>query len=221
MITASNAHKPRRAIIRRGLFVERVVIMALTSKQERFVAEYLVDLNATQAAIRAGYSEKTAYAIGQQNLKKLEIQTAIQKAIKKRARRVEITQDRVLQEYARLAFYDPRKLFDEDGKPKDISSLDDDTAAALAGLDVMEEYEGTGENRQFIGYTKKYKLANKLGALDSVAKHLGMFESGNTAASAQENNIFEVIEQSTREELDTSDIPEIESPAEHGSDLVE
>lgn len=195
--------------------------MALTSKQERFVAEYLVDLNATQAAIRAGYSEKTAYAIGQQNLKKLEIQTAIQKAIKKRARRVEITQDRVLQEYARLAFYDPRKLFDEDGKPKDISSLDDDTAAALAGLDVMEEYEGTGENRQFIGYTKKYKLANKLGALDSVAKHLGMFESGNTAASAQENNIFEVIEQSTREELDTSDIPEIESPAEHGSDLVE
>lgn len=150
--------------------------MALTERQQRFVDEYLVDLNATQAAIRAGYSPRTANEQGARLLTKVSVQNAIQEAKKKRARRVEITQDRVLLEYARLAFFDPRKLFAENGKPKDISELDDDTAAALVGLDVMEEYSGTGESRVFMGYTKKYKLANKLGALDSLGKHLGMFD---------------------------------------------
>ena len=148
----------------------------LTPKQKRFVDEYLIDLNATQAAIRAGYSKKTAYSMGQENLKKPEIKRAIQKAMQKQQERTEITQDRVLLEYARIAFFDPRKLFHSDGSPKPIEELDADTAAALAGLEVREEFEGAGENRAFVGYTKKYKLANKLGALDSLAKHLGMLD---------------------------------------------
>ena len=78
--------------------------MALTEKQERFVAEYLVDLNATAAAKRANYSERTAYSMGQRLLKKVEIQAAIQEAIKKRAHRTEITQDMVLKELAAIAF---------------------------------------------------------------------------------------------------------------------
>lgn len=155
----------------REMEVRRV---ALTPKQERFVAEYQVDFNATQAAIRAGYSPRSAKAIGQENLTKPDIQTALRAAMDQAAQRLEITRDRVLLEYARLAFFDPRKLFEENGKPKDIGTLDDDTAAALAGLDVMEEYEGHGEDRTFVGYTKKYRLANKLGALDSLAKHLGL-----------------------------------------------
>ena len=148
----------------------------LTPKQRRFVNEYLIDLNATQAAIRAGYSKKTAKDIGGENLSKPAIQAEIQKRQVKLQNTLEITQDRVLQEYARLAFYDPRKLFQPDGTPKPIEALDDDTAAALAVLEVREEFEGAGENRAFVGYTKKYKLANKLGALDSLAKHLGLFE---------------------------------------------
>lgn len=149
----------------------------LTPKQKRFVDEYLIDLNATQAAIRAGYSPKTANEQGARLLVNVSIAKAIQEARDKRQQRTEITQDRVLQEYARLAFYDPRKLFRPDGTPKPIEELDDDTAAALAGLDVREEFEGAGESRTFAGYTKKYKLANKLGALDSLAKHLGLFDS--------------------------------------------
>ena len=148
----------------------------LTPKQKRFVDEYLIDLNATQAAIRAGYSPKTANEQGARLLANVSIAQTIQKAMQDREQRTEITQDRVLQEYARLAFYDPRKLFQPDGTPKPIEALDDDTAAALAGLEVREEFEGAGENRTFVGYTKKYKLANKLGALDSLAKHLGLFE---------------------------------------------
>lgn len=69
----------------------------MTPKQEQFVREYLIDLNATQAAIRAGYSAKTAGQIGEQNLKKLEIAEAIQTAMDERAERVEITADYVLQ----------------------------------------------------------------------------------------------------------------------------
>ena len=184
--------------------------MALTAKQERFVQEYLVDLNATQAAIRAGYSPKTAYSMGQRLLKNVEVKAAIKAAMEKRSQRVEITQDRVLQEYARLAFFDPRKLFLENGKPKDINELDDDTAAALVGLDVMEEYEGSGEDRVFVGYTKKYKLANKLGALDSLGKHLGMFDGKCGDGQEKGNNLLDAVKRSAEEDVDTDDLPEVQ-----------
>lgn len=150
--------------------------MALTDKQRRFVAEYLVDLNGTQAAIRAGYSAKRADAIGYENLRKPEIAAAVAESMKAREQRTQITQDRVLQELARIAFFDPRKLLRDDGSPKPIQELDDDTAAALAGLDVQEEYEGSGENRVFVGYTKKYKITDKNTALTNAMRHLGMLK---------------------------------------------
>lgn len=83
---------------------------------------------------------------------------------------------RVLLEASRLATFDPRKLFREDGSPKPINELDDDTAAALAGLDVVEEWEGSGDDRQFVGYTKKYKVADKNSALEKLFKHHGLYE---------------------------------------------
>lgn len=148
--------------------------MALTPKQKRFVAEYLVDLNATAAAKRAGYNQKTAYSIGQENLKKPEIQSAIQEAQAERQKRTEITQDMVLRETARLAFFDVRKMFDSDGKPLDISRLDDDTAAALVGLDVQDIKDA--DSGDFLGYVKKYKMADKIKALELLGKHLGTWE---------------------------------------------
>lgn len=150
---------------------------ALTPKQQRFVDEYLIDLNATQAYIRAGYSARgnVAEVNAARLLRNAQVQAAITEKMKNREKRTEITQDRVLQEYAKIAFFDPRKLFDENGQPKPISELDADTAAVIAGLDVLEEFEGSGEDRHFVGYTKKYKIADKKGALDSVARHLGMF----------------------------------------------
>lgn len=146
--------------------------MALTAKQAAFVREYLVDLNATQAAIRAGYSKNRAGEIGYQLLQKTTIQDAIKEEMDKRAERTEITADKVLKEFAKLAFFDPRNLFDDNGVPKDITQLDDNTAAALSGLDVVQEYDpDTGVT----SYTKKYKLASKQSALDSLGRHLGMF----------------------------------------------
>ena len=87
--------------------------------------------------------------------------------------------ERTLLEASRLALFDPRKLFFDDGTPKPITALDDDTAAALAGLEVVEEFEGSGEDRKFIGYTKKYKVADKNSALEKLFKHHGLYEKDN------------------------------------------
>jgi len=148
----------------------------VTPKQESFVAEYLIDLNATQAALRAGYSPKTAASQGERLLRNVEVTQALLVARKAREDRTQITQDRVLKELARIAFFDPRRLLDADGKPKPIQELDDDTAAVLAGMDISEEYEGSGEDRVFVGYTKKVKVSDKVGALSLAMRHLGMLK---------------------------------------------
>lgn len=146
----------------------------LNPKQARFVAEYLIDLNATQAAIRAGYSQKTAYSQGERLLRHVEVQEAIQAGQKARADRTQITQDRVLQELARLAFFDIRKLYNDDGGLKAPHELDDDTAAAVAQLESFEEYAGRGEDREAIGTTRKAKTFSKDAALALAMRHLGM-----------------------------------------------
>lgn len=153
--------------------------MPLTAKQQRFVQEYLVDLNATQAAIRAGYSAKTARSIAQENLTKPDIASAIAAAQQKRALRVEVTQDRVLQELGRLAFFDIRKLYNSDGSLKQPHELDDDAAAVLAGIDVVEmagggEFGGDEGVKHIPMYTKKAKVWDKAAALGLAMRHLGM-----------------------------------------------
>mgnify|MGYP000848301907 FL=1 len=151
----------------------------LTAKQSQFVQEYLVDLNATQAAIRAGYSAKTAEQQGFQLLQKTSVQKAIAEARKDREERTAVSSDRVLLEAARLALFDPRKLFNDDGSPKGITELDDDTAAAVAGIEVVEQFEGSGKDRVFVGYLKKYRIADKNSALEKLFRHHGLYERDN------------------------------------------
>ena len=144
--------------------------MALTPKQKRFVAEYLVDLNATAAAKRAGYKDPN---IGRQHITKNNVSAAIEDAMQNRQKRTEITQDMVISELAKLGFFDIRKMFDKNGKPLDISELDADTAAALVGLDVQGVADNDGD---YVGFVKKYKMADKLKALELLGKHLGTWE---------------------------------------------
>jgi phage terminase small subunit len=151
----------------------------LTPKQARFVEEYLIDLNATQAAIRAGYSQRTARQIGEENLSKPDISAAIQSAKAARSERTHITQDRVLQELARIAFFDLRKLYREDGSLKNPSEWDDETAAAVAGVDVVEtkgnaEFGGEAGARHIPEFVKKAKVFDKNSALTLAMRHLGM-----------------------------------------------
>ena len=151
----------------------------LSVKQRLFVAEYLKDRNATQAAIRAGYSADTAYSQGGRLLKHVEVQAQIEQFVSKAEEKAGLTIERTLREVARLAYFDPRKLLNDDGSPKPITELDDDTAACLAGLDIQEQFEGSGADRVFVGYVKKYKIADKNSALDKAMKHLGLFEKDN------------------------------------------
>lgn len=140
----------------------------LTPKQAAFVREYLVDLNATAAGLRAGYSHGM---IGRRLMTVPKVVAAIEKEMAERSKRTEITVDRVLQEYARIAFFDIRKLAGDDGKPFPLSALDDDTARAIVGIDVVS----IGNAESGFGEVLKFKMADKKGALDSIAKHLGMF----------------------------------------------
>ncbi|MEF2146661.1 MAG: terminase small subunit [Desulfovibrionaceae bacterium] len=140
----------------------------LTPKQAAFVAEYLIDLNATQAAIRAGYSARTAGSQGERLLKKVEIQIALAEAQQKRAERTEISQDRVLLEYSKLAFHNPQDFYDDKGNLIEVHKLPRDVAAAITSMEVSVDAEGKSK-------LQKIKLADKKGALDSVARHLGMF----------------------------------------------
>jgi phage terminase small subunit len=147
----------------------------LTDKEKVFVEEYLIDLNATRAAIDAGYSKTSARQLANRLLTKDYIQAEIEKQMAARSERTKITQDKVLNELAKIGFFDVRKLMNEKGEPIPLHEIDDETAAAIVGLDVLEEYEGTGKDKILIGHIKKYKLADKRAALVDIGKHLGMF----------------------------------------------
>jgi phage terminase small subunit len=149
----------------------------LTPKQARFVQEYIVDLNATQAAIRAGYSEDTAHSIGHENLSKPEISTAVQAAMDMRAERTGITVDRVLVELAKLGFADIRQIFTEGGQLRDIASLPDDVAASVQSIEVVTRpgAEVDENGNRTIEYVHKIKLADKKGPLELLGKHLNVF----------------------------------------------
>jgi len=151
----------------------------LTVKQEKFVQGLFSGLSQREAYRQAfncrRMSEKTMDEKACRLANADKVRARIDELTNELKSRTMVTIERVLAEYARLGFFDPRKLFNADGSPKEITDLDDDTAAAIAGLDVMEIWEGRGDDKRFVGYLKKYKIVDKKGALDSIAKHLGMF----------------------------------------------
>jgi phage terminase small subunit len=153
--------------------------LALNNRQSKFVVEYIKDLNATQAAIRAGYSKKTASAIGKENLQKPQIAEAIEDQLDAQQSRTLITADRILREYARLGFMDTRKLFKEDGSLKRIVDLGIDEQAAITGIDVVT----VGNGELGVGEITKIKLADRKGALDSMARCLMMFNDKKTISA--------------------------------------
>ena len=148
--------------------------MALTPKQERFVGEYLKDLNATQAAIRAGYSPSSAAEIGYENLRKPQIATAISEAFKARAERTRVEGDRVVLELARVGFSDIREIasWGEGGFAyKASDELTDEAAATIAAITETVTRTRNGGKRR----TPTIKLHDKLRSLELLGRHLGIF----------------------------------------------
>ena len=149
----------------------------LTLKQTKFVSFYLANgLNATKAAKSAGYSAKTAASIGEENLRKPEIARAIAAKTQKHLTKLDISAERTLNEIGRVAFFDPLKLFEDDGSVKRLQDIDSDTRACIAGFEVTEIFGGDGEQKHAFGLVKKLKLADKLTALDKLARYHSLYK---------------------------------------------
>ena len=184
----------------------------LTPKQIKFIDEYLIDLNATQAAIRAGYSKKTAQRIGSENLSKPLIQEEIQKRRNKLQSKCEITQERVLRELAAIAFasgadfakvvtggtFDTVKMIPTDKIPPE-------KLAAIAGVKMTAN-------------GVEVKLHDKVRALEMLGKYLGLFD-GSGGQEKSDNNLFEAINGCSEEGF--NEIPEIQQPTETDAAVVE
>ena len=143
----------------------------LTAKQKRFVEEYLIDLNATQAAIRAGYSPHTAKEIGYENLTKPHIRARVDEALAERSKRTGINADRVVRELARIAFVNAADVINFDSVTLSENASEDDTAA-IASVRVKTIPTDAGE-----GVEREIRICDKLKALELLGKHLGMFNN--------------------------------------------
>jgi phage terminase small subunit len=163
--------------------------MKLNPKQARFVQEYLVDLNATQAAIRAGYSAKTAPAQAARLLTKVNVQLAVTEGQQALAAKTGITQERVLEELAIIAFSDIKNYLDVDqdtgairAKSFDDATMPENASRAVQSMTetrVIKEVKGTkdaADTEMILSANATFKMHDKLKALELLGKHLGMFK---------------------------------------------
>lgn len=157
--------------------------MSLTAKQEAFAVAVAKGANASDA-YRAAYdasrmSLETLHKRASELLKHGGVAGRIEALRAPALRKSELSVERTLQEVARLAYFDPRTLYRGDGQLKRPDEWDDDTAAGVASIEVLEEYEGKGDDRELVGFTKKLKLWDKNSAIEKAMKHLGLFERDN------------------------------------------
>lgn len=161
----------------------------LTSKQEAFALAVFKGSSAT-AAYRAVYdtsgtAPKTINEAASRLMKNSKIVTRLAELRAPAIRKAELSVERTLKEIARLAYSDPRALYDDRGNLKPVHELDDDTAATIASVEVEQAFAGRGKKRRLSGYTRKVKQWDKNAALEKAMKHLGLFERDNAQQSRE------------------------------------
>ncbi len=175
---------PLRNLIKKNATkVDRVI----SAKGLRFVDEYMVHLNAAKAAKASGYAIRIMPS-------EPAVHLEIERRRKEDTAKLKITEKRNLGEYARIAYFDPRMLFHEDGKLKEIKELSDNEAACIAGFDYEEEGADKNYKRTF-----KYKFINKLPALDALSKFLGLFPSEKHEHTGKDGGPIEMAEMSNND----------------------
>lgn len=163
-------------------------VAKLTDKQQCFVDEYLIDLNATQAAIRAGYSAKTADQQGSRMLANVKVKQAVAEKQAQRSKRTGVNQDRVVLELAKVAFAKMTDIVDSNGRIKEDASPDD--LACIESIKYKEsdnEYGGSVE--------REVKIASKLKALELLGKHLGMWSDKFNVTVEKSEKLDDIISQ--------------------------
>lgn len=171
-----------------------ITMAKMSNKQEMFCKEYLIDLNATQASIRAGYSVTTASEIGCVNLTKPAIKEYIDKAMAERSKRVGVNADRVLRELSRIAFVKANNVINMNDATLMNNATDDD----LAVIQSVKVKKTSGENVDSI--EREIKLADKLKALELLGKHLGMYVD-RVEVETKESKIDTLIESLKKTEV--------------------
>ncbi|CAI3798633.1 hypothetical protein GLGCALEP_02135 [Pseudomonas sp. MM221] len=148
--------------------------MAMTVKRHRFVAEYLVDLNATQAAIRAGYAKKGAKDQAYALMQIPEVAQAIEKAMGDRSKRLKVDSDYVLQRLVEIDQLDLLDILEDDLSLKPLKQWPKAWRQYLVGLDLAEMFEGQGKDRDMVGILKKIKWPDKVRNLELLGKHVNV-----------------------------------------------
>ena len=149
-------------------------------RRKLFVEAYIANgCNATQAAISAGYSPKSAGVQAHKLLKHAEIKQFLSERQNEIAQKFELTTESVIAELAKIVHCDPRRLFDAKGALLPLKDWPDEVAGAVASLEVEELFVGRGDERVSIGATKKLKFWDKNSAIEKAMKHLGLFERDN------------------------------------------
>lgn len=148
----------------------------LTRKQQVFVAEYLKDLNATRAAIAAGYSKKRASVAGAELVRNRKVSEIIDGKLGKRLEKLDVSSEKILAELEKLAYFDPVDLFESDGSVKMIKDIPEPTRKVLAGFEVSEIFDGaSGEQKHAIGLLKKIKVSDRIRALELLGKYKALW----------------------------------------------
>ena len=148
--------------------------MALTAKQQRFIAEYLIDLNAAQAAIRAGYAVKGAKDQAYQLMQRPEVVAAIKEAIEARNQRTQVDADYVLNRLTEIDQMDLLDILDDDMSIKPLSKWPKVWRQSLSAFDIAEMFDGVGKERDLVGLMKKIKWPDKVKNLELLGKHVNV-----------------------------------------------
>lgn len=146
----------------------------VSPRQLQFIEEFLIDLNATQAAIRAGYSAESARK-SYRLLRSPPIRAALADARARQAARLGITADRVVGELARVGTSDIRRLFDAEGRLKPLAALDDAVAGAITSIRIMTRGRPRDDAPTEVDHVVEIRLWDKNTALEKLGKHLGLF----------------------------------------------
>lgn len=161
----------------------------MTDKQKLFCDEYLIDLNATRAykeVYKSCKKDETVNASASRLLRNVKVQAYITERMKAREQRTQITQDMVIEELAKIAFFNIKDIFNNDGTLKSIKEIDDKSAGAISSVKILQkagsmkiEMGGDIPLQHIAEQTVEIKLNDKKGALELIGKHLGMFKETN------------------------------------------
>jgi phage terminase small subunit len=152
----------------------------VVARRKRFAQAYVASLHPAKAAIAAGFSPNGASARGYRLLTMPDVQAWVAHYAKEHARQMDLTAERTLLEIARCAFLDPRKLFADDGTIRPVSEWDDDTAAAVASLEVTELWDrGVNGQRVKVGKLTKLRFHSKERTLEQLGRHLALFSKAD------------------------------------------